>query len=174
MGSLARQIEDAVVLRTAIDELDVGVAAWNATTTQLLAANALGRRLAGALDSATLAAAGRRLDAADTVELTLTQHGGGRVRVHLRLGISTRGDRLVVASFHELDDDAAAISERLGLKRRERQIVALVLAGLRNREIAERLGVAEGTVKQYMNRIFGALEVRSRAELILRLTRGSY
>jgi two-component system nitrate/nitrite response regulator NarP len=51
---------------------------------------------------------------------------------------------------------------------RERQLVEFVRRGLRNREIAERLGVTEGTVKAYLHAIFEKLGVSSRTELAIR------
>lgn len=50
---------------------------------------------------------------------------------------------------------------------RERGIVALVRRGLRNKEIADELGLTEGTVKVHLHKIFEKLGVRSRTELIL-------
>ena len=51
---------------------------------------------------------------------------------------------------------------------RERQLVAFVRKGLRNREIATELGVTEGTVKVYMHAIFDKLGVSNRTELAIR------
>jgi two-component system nitrate/nitrite response regulator NarP len=51
---------------------------------------------------------------------------------------------------------------------REREVVAFVRKGLRNREIAEQLGVKEGTVKAYLHAIFEKLDVGSRTELATR------
>ena len=50
---------------------------------------------------------------------------------------------------------------------RERQIVLLVAAGLRNKAIADELRLSEGTVKAHLHRIFQKLGVRSRCELIV-------
>jgi DNA-binding CsgD family transcriptional regulator len=58
-------------------------------------------------------------------------------------------------------------SEEL-LSSRERNMVKLVRAGLRNREIAEKLGVTEGTVKVYLNRIYKKTGARNRTELAVR------
>ena len=55
-----------------------------------------------------------------------------------------------------------------GLAPRERQLVDFVRQGLRNREIAEALGVTEGTVKAYLHAIFEKLGVSSRTELAIR------
>ena len=51
---------------------------------------------------------------------------------------------------------------------RERQLVGFVRQGLRNREIAEQLGVTEGTIKVYLHAIFDKLGVSSRTELAIR------
>ncbi|MFC7728185.1 LuxR C-terminal-related transcriptional regulator [Actinomadura keratinilytica] len=47
---------------------------------------------------------------------------------------------------------------------RERQVLALVGAGLSNAEIASRLHVVEGTVKAYVSTILMRLEVRNRVQ----------
>ena len=51
---------------------------------------------------------------------------------------------------------------------RERELVDLVREGLRNRDIAERLGVTEGTVKVYLHGIFDKVGVENRTELAMR------
>jgi two-component system nitrate/nitrite response regulator NarP len=56
-----------------------------------------------------------------------------------------------------------------GLSGRERAVAALVLRGMRNKEIATELGLTEGTVKVHLHKIFDKLAVRSRTELILLL-----
>ena len=53
------------------------------------------------------------------------------------------------------------------LTRREGDVVRLVAEGLKNREIADKLGVAEHTIRNYLCRIFEKLGVSSRVELIL-------
>jgi two-component system nitrate/nitrite response regulator NarL len=57
---------------------------------------------------------------------------------------------------------------RPNLAPRERQLVGFVRKGLRNREIAEALGVTEGTVKVYLHAIFEKLGVVNRTELAIR------
>jgi len=57
---------------------------------------------------------------------------------------------------------------RPALAPRERQLVGFVRRGLRNKEIAEQLGVTEGTVKVYLHTIFEKLGVNSRTELAIR------
>lgn len=53
------------------------------------------------------------------------------------------------------------------LTRREEEVVRLVAAGLKNREIALRLKVKEHSVGNYLYRIFEKLGVSTRVELIL-------
>ena len=57
---------------------------------------------------------------------------------------------------------------RAMLAPRERQLIGFVRKGLRNKEIAEQLGVTEGTVKVYLHAIFEKLGVSNRTELAIR------
>jgi DNA-binding NarL/FixJ family response regulator len=50
------------------------------------------------------------------------------------------------------------------LSSRERETLQLVADGLGNHDIAERLGVSEGTIKSHLKMVFHRLEVNSRAE----------
>ena len=54
------------------------------------------------------------------------------------------------------------------LTQREIEIVRMVATGLRNKEIARRLSITEGTVKIHLHNIFEKLKVESRLELTLR------
>jgi DNA-binding CsgD family transcriptional regulator len=61
------------------------------------------------------------------------------------------------------------------LSAREKQVLGLVVMGFMNSEIAERLFLAESTVKSHLSSAFGKLGVRSRneaADLITRRERG--
>lgn len=63
---------------------------------------------------------------------------------------------------------AGGSARRIPLAPRERQLIGFVRKGLRNREIAEQLGVTEGTVKVYLHAIFEKLGVGNRTELAIR------
>ena len=51
------------------------------------------------------------------------------------------------------------------LTSREREVVALVAAGLSNAEIAERLGLVSGTISTYLSRILRQLGLRNRVQV---------
>ena len=63
-------------------------------------------------------------------------------------------------------DDTAR--ERLGITRRELEILHLVARGLSNREIGETLFVSENTVKTHCSRAFDKLGARRRTEAVRR------
>jgi DNA-binding NarL/FixJ family response regulator len=52
------------------------------------------------------------------------------------------------------------------LSRREAEVLCLVTRNLDNREIAEKLGIAEQTVKNYTSRIYAKLDVPDRLHAI--------
>lgn len=60
------------------------------------------------------------------------------------------------------------ICRTVELSRRERQIVALIQQAKSNKQIAFELHLSEGTIKEYLYRIFRKLNVTSRTELALR------
>lgn len=53
------------------------------------------------------------------------------------------------------------------LSPRETDVVRMVASGLRNKEIALRLSISEGTVKSYLHAIYEKLDVHGRVELTL-------
>ena len=59
------------------------------------------------------------------------------------------------------------VAERM-LSDRECEVIALVRDGLKNRDIAERLRITEGTIKVYLHRIFDKIGVKSRTELAMK------
>jgi len=66
-----------------------------------------------------------------------------------------------------LDREAAQKEAAQTLTPREIEIVRMVAQGLRNRAIAERLSISEGTVKVHLHNIYEKLGVDGRLELVL-------
>lgn len=62
---------------------------------------------------------------------------------------------------------AAAKQRIAALSPREREVLALVGAGLSNAEIAQRLFLVEGTVKAYVSAVLSRLEVKNRVQAAL-------
>ena len=66
-----------------------------------------------------------------------------------------------------------AVKELAALSARELEVARAVAAGRSNKEVAERLGIAERTVKAHLGMIFSKLGVRDRMQLLLRLGHGT-
>ncbi|HET7697374.1 MAG TPA: response regulator transcription factor [Vicinamibacterales bacterium] len=79
----------------------------------------------------------------------------------------------VVAAFARLMEEGHGRAEALvlPLSPREREILALLGTGASNKEIADRLNLAEGTVKNHVTNILGKLDVRDRTQAALRARR---
>ena len=56
--------------------------------------------------------------------------------------------------------------ERLGITKREHEILELIAMGLSNREIAERLFVSENTVKTHAARVLAKLNAKRRTQAV--------
>jgi DNA-binding NarL/FixJ family response regulator len=67
-------------------------------------------------------------------------------------------------------DQAAPDPDRL--TERELDVLRLVVAGLRNKEIAAQLGISENTVKFHLRNILDKLHAQNRAEVVARAMRG--
>ena len=63
--------------------------------------------------------------------------------------------------------DAARL-ERLGITRREHEILQLIAEGLSTREIADRLAVSENTVKTHTSRLLAKLNASRRTQAVQR------
>jgi DNA-binding NarL/FixJ family response regulator len=81
-----------------------------------------------------------------------------------------QGERVVSESrppTHPLDAPELAWPMRArGLTARESEAVALLVRGLRNREIASAMYVSVDTVKTHLRNVYRKLEVRNRAEVV--------
>ncbi len=66
-----------------------------------------------------------------------------------------------------LDRRAPAAQGMAALSAREQEVLRLVTAGLANKQIARRLGIAERTVKAHLTNIFGRIGVTDRTQAAL-------
>lgn len=139
LGGWARPIP--VILLTTFDEPNL--------LDQAIAAGARGFLLKGASPDdllaaiETVAAGGKALNPVVT----------GNVRNGARRASTGMGD---------------AVPFDLHISEREKTVLRLAAAGLSNREIAEALGLSEGTVKNYMSDLMVKLDSRDRTQAVIR------
>ena len=98
-------------------------------------------------------------------QLQLSQRTAERRLAEARaaLGAATNAEAVLRAGAHGLGKQSD------GLSAREREVLDLVGAGLRDEEIAERLGVAPSTVATLLRSAMGKLGARTRVEAVARL-----
>ncbi|EHR58982.1 response regulator transcription factor [Saccharomonospora cyanea] len=95
----------------------------------------------------------------------------GRVEIHAALRAVVAGQATFTADVsHRL---VAALTQRPrpdvspeALTAREREVLALIGAGLSNRDIARRLHIAQTTVKTHINNAFAKIGARNRADAV--------
>lgn len=73
-------------------------------------------------------------------------------------------NEMVVGQEKPVDMIASRIAT---LTEREREVIALVVEGLKNKRIAERLSITETTVGHHLTSIFAKLGVESRLEMVI-------
>ena len=73
--------------------------------------------------------------------------------------------RKVIASFQEPLTTAVEVED---LTAREREILELLANGFPNKQIADRLGLTDGTVRWHLRHVYNKLHVRSRTEAALK------
>ncbi len=88
------------------------------------------------------------------------------VRRVARGGQSIEQDTLAKAFGRVLRREAAAREVTSTLTPREIELVRMVALGLRNRAIAERLAITEGTVKIHLHNVYEKLAIDGRLELM--------
>jgi len=77
--------------------------------------------------------------------------------------------RKVIGQFRQQATTATQVE---GLTDREREVLELVMQGLGNKAVADRLGVTTAAVKWHLQHIYEKLHVHSRTEAVLKFKQG--
>ncbi|MFZ5863707.1 MAG: helix-turn-helix transcriptional regulator [Nitrospirota bacterium] len=116
------------------------------------------------------------------VMLIVRQHDAGLMKRALQLGINgvlTEGvcREVIVNAIHEVISGAIwceagpLVGSHDGTapmpSKREGEVMALILDGMSNRDIADRLCISERTVKSHVNRLLQKFRVKNRVQLAL-------
>ncbi len=73
--------------------------------------------------------------------------------------------RKVIGQFRSVPKASAQVE---GLTAREKEVLELVMQGLENQEIADRVGVSIATVRFHLQHVYEKLHVHTRSEMILK------
>lgn len=121
---------------------------------------------AAVFDAMRSGAIGYLLKDAPTEKLYEAIHAAYRGESVLQPSVAAR----LVAQFSRLAETAPRWSQELvePLSTREMDVLRLMAAGDTNREIAQKLVVAEGTVKNHVTNIFNKLNVTDRTKAVVR------
>lgn len=84
-------------------------------------------------------------------------------------GQSVFGDEIItkIPSILQSSNDTAELLERYHLNTKELEIISHIANGLSNKEIADKLYLSEGTVRNYISTILEKLELRDRTQLAI-------
>ena len=161
----------------ALDALDVGISVMSPASGEILLANSTARRYLRAFtgdgsDPTHIPPTIRGLFEASsqptskfTHAVPVTALDGRRFFVRRRL-VDGPSVLFTIASAELREVDIRRVlADHFGLSARECKVAYMACQGYLNREIAEELDLVEGTVKNYLTRVFQALAVRNRTEL---------
>ena len=85
----------------------------------------------------------------------------------------TAGEKDFLFSEKGMDYLKAHLSQQ-GLSRRETEVVILVLQGLTNKQVADKLCVAEKTVKFHLTNIYKRMKISRRSQIVWTLPLGDF
>ncbi|MBL8270342.1 MAG: hypothetical protein JNL55_28340 [Steroidobacter sp.] len=100
----------------------------------------------------------------ESVESTDSNHPTDAFADEL-LAVLDGGDRAARATPADSTSDEGLYGR---FSEREREILTLVASGLRNKEVAERLGMTEGTIKWYLQQVYDKIGTRRRQRAVER------
>src|SRR4051794_2568168 len=103
---------------------------------------------------------------AGAVDVLTKPVGGAPLLEAVRLALDLSEDGL------RQESELNGMRERYGsLSRREREVMALVVSGLMNKQVGGELGISEITVKAHRGRMMGKMKARSLASLVMMAAR---
>lgn len=109
----------------------------------------------------------RAYDTHGTSRARVTCRDDTALRVTIFSGAPLAAHALALRLERDRDADAlASLRSRFRLTVRDLQVVVRIGRGQSNRTIAEALGLSEGTVKNYVHRVYEIVGVRSRTQLV--------
>jgi DNA-binding NarL/FixJ family response regulator len=115
----------------------------------------------GALRAGASGFLGKSAEPDELLKAIRTVHGGDSL-------LSPAATRTLIANYLAQPDLTVRPPGRLAsLTDREREVLALVAAGLSNHEIAQHLVVSEATTKTHINRAMTKLDAHDRAQLVI-------
>jgi len=100
--------------------------------------------------------------AVDVLITAIKQVHAGAVWMEPKLAMSAILD--LAQNDQQVDPNPARIAS---LSMREREVIELISAGFKNKQIAQRMEISEATVSHYLTTIYDKLDVNSRFELII-------
>jgi DNA-binding CsgD family transcriptional regulator len=169
-GNLARERDQAVV---ALERTGTAVVITDTTASEPRLNNTARRLLAEVVDAEyamhqVLARLGTAVGFARHVDVELVDGGTGLLYGQSSYARAVDGTLVTVLELQR-DRSEIGAATLAALTPREREIALLVVDGLTDREVAQRLFLSHHTVSQYVKRIYRKLDVSSRVALTRRL-----
>ena len=105
---------------------------------------------------------------ADSAKNVVTLVSNTLLRSKMNRGVIPDGSEISISGENLSEDrlGTSAVAARR-ITRRQQQVIGMVSEGLANKEIAARLGIAEGTVKAHVHTVFRALGTTNRTQAAL-------
>src|SRR5690606_7126458 len=72
-------------------------------------------------------------------------------------------------SFNDDDESSYSLQQHFGLSNRELEVIQLVVEGLSNQEISDKLFLSVNTVKFHIRNIYVKMDINSRAQAVSRI-----
>jgi len=160
--SIFRDLDDAFGIIWSVGGLSLAAAAGGDYERALRLA-AVAERISREWSLSALAYRLRQLD--DACQRARARLGDRKSDAIWSEGLAMDTTRAVSYALDASRAATAGLADEGLLSKREREVIAMVAAGMTNRQIADRLFIAERTAEGHVERIRGKLGVRSRTEV---------